>query len=120
MSIEFSGSLKNKRLEKQIIDLVISEINANFHDVTAMKLDIELINEIANLIEDTVKCNKIKKIDKLALFMKIHYSVFGITSEAEKSVIKNNIEYLHSNNKIKARSLMKKVLGFVKNVMVKK
>lgn len=117
MSIEFSGSLKTKQLEKKVIDLVTSEVNNNFHNVHALKLDIELINEICNLIEDAVKSNKIKKIDKLALFMKVHLAVFGNVTEQEKSVIASNIEYLHSNNKIKARSLIKKIIGFLKNAI---
>lgn len=120
MSIEFNGSLKSKQLEKKIIDIVVSEVNKNFHSPQALKLDIEMINEICNLIEDAVKSNNIKKINKLELFMKAHLAVFGNVSEQEKNVLVSNIDYLHNNNKIKARSFIKKAISFLKLVITKK
>jgi hypothetical protein len=118
-SIEFNGSLKGKKLEKALIDTAVKEINSNFHNPQALKLDIEVINEICNLIEDAVKSNNLKKINKLELFMKIHLSVFGVSTEQERNVIVNNVSYLHSNGKIKARSLVKKLISFLKLAMIK-
>jgi hypothetical protein len=118
-SIEFNGSLKGKKLEKALIDTAVKEINSNFHNPQALKLDIEVINEICNLIEDAVKSNNLKKINKLELFMKIHLAVFGVSTEQERNVIVNNVSYLHSNGKIKARSLVKKLISFLKLAMIK-
>lgn len=120
MSIEFNGSLKSKQLEKKIIDTVVSEVNKNFHNPQGLKLDIEMINEICNLIEDAVKSNRIKKINKLELFMKAHLAVFGVSTEQERNVIASNIDYLHNNGKIKARSIIKKLINFLKLVITKK
>ena len=111
MSIEFNGSLKNKQLEKKVIDTIVSEV---------IKLDIELINEICNLIEEAVKSNKIKKINKLDLFIKAHTAVFGNITEQEKAVLISNIEYLHNNGKIKALSISKKIINFLKELITKK
>ena len=120
MSIEFNGSLKNKQLEKKVIDTIVSEVIGNFQNYHSLKLDIELINEICNLIEEAVKSNKIKKINKLDLFIKAHTAVFGNITEQEKAVLISNIEYLHNNGKIKALSISKKIINFLKELITKK
>ena len=120
MSIEFNGSLKNKQLEKKVIDVIVSEVIGNFQNYHSLKLDIELINEICNLIEEAVKSNRIKKINKLDLFIKAHNAVFGNITDPEKAVLISNIEYLHNNGKIKALSISKKIINFLKDFITKK
>ncbi len=120
MSIEFNGSLKGKQLEKKVIDTIVAEVIGNFQNYHSLKLDIELINEICNLIEEAVKSNRIKKINKQELFMKAHLAVFGNITEQEKAVLISNIEYLHNNNKIKALSISKKIINFFKEFIIKK
>ena len=120
MSIQFNGSLKSKQLEKKVIDTIVSEVIANFQNYHSLKLDIELINEICNLIEEAVKSNRIKKINKQELFMKAHLAVFGNITEQEKAVLISNIDYLNNNGKIKALSISKKVVNFLKDIITKK
>jgi hypothetical protein len=52
--------------------------------------------------------------------MKAHLAVFGISTEQERNVIASNIDYLHNNGKIKARSIVKKLISFLKLVITKK
>jgi len=116
--MEYNGSLKNKNVEKKIIDMVLEELKNNFQNPQELKHNLEILNEICNLIENAVHDNKIKKINKLDLCLKICSCAFQL-NDADKQIIMQNVEYLHSNGKIKRTKLIKKVVNILKGLLIK-
>lgn len=117
--IEYSGNLKNLQIESLLIKKVSEQIKSDFPNLLDIKFNIELIGEICNCIEDIVKSQKLKRVNKLDLFFKVHDRIFGMISEPERKLVIQVIDYLHSNDKIKVRPFFKKVIRFVSKLVRK-
>jgi hypothetical protein len=74
-------------------------------------MNVDLIRQICCTIEDMASG---QKVDELELFMKIHRACFGQIDANDVQTLTNIIKYLNDNNKIKARSLISKILRFLK------
>ena len=115
--IEMKGSLKKLKLENMLTQQIRNEINSNFLNAQDVKMNVDLIRQICCTIENYVNG---EKVDKLALFMQIHETCFGMIDEKDKQTLANIIKYLNDNKKIKARSLLSKVFRFLKAILLKK
>jgi len=118
--ILYKGNLKNLQLENLLIRKVSEQIKKDFGNILEVKFNVELISEICNCIEEVVKSENLQKVDKLDLFFKIYAGIFGAIPEAEKKLVKEVIEYLHNNDKIKPRKLIRKAYLFIKSIILKK
>lgn len=115
--IEMKGSLKGIRLESMLLQQIKNELLQSFPDLQNVRMNVDLINQICNVIENTLSG---KKVNKLEMFMKIHKYCFGVMEPKDAEIITNIIEYLHKNDKIKARSILNKIYRFLKSLVVKK
>lgn len=107
--VEYKSSIKNIALEQKIIKLISEQLKRDFPAVDVIKFNIDIVNDICNCIEEMVDENKLSKVNKLDLFLKIYGSVFGNLNENDKKIIIQIVEYLHTNGHIKVRPFFTKI-----------
>jgi hypothetical protein len=114
--IKLKGNLKSIKKESDLVKAIKVEIEENFQDLNSVKMNVDLINQICNVIESS----KLK--NKKEVFMKIYTQVFQKMNIDNKEIqmVGEIIEYLHSNNRIKAQSILSKLYRMIKNVVLKK
>ena len=95
-------------LKKQIVDHLQS-----IPDLNNLKNSVELVEFVANLVENSLKNNKKKKIDKRALVTEIIYTVHTLTPD-EILNIGRNIDYLFENGMIKKQTMRLLLQGVMK------
>ena len=118
--INYKGSLKNLKLENELIQQIQRELRESFPHIENVKLNLDLVKQICKANETTCKVNGLEKVDKLELFFKIYESTFGRLDERDRQFLASMINYLHKNNMIHARSLMSRVWKFAKNYFLKR
>jgi len=120
-TVNYKGNLKNLQLENLLIKSICEQIKNDFPNIEAIKLNVELINEICNIIEEVVVSKKLKNVVKIDLFYKIYASLFGQPNlDMNKHFIISTIDYLHFHNRIKTISKTKKFIKFLKNIFFTK
>lgn len=98
--VAITPNLSNEVKVQQIKEKVITRLGELKIIDAKFKNNQDVLLLICNLIEHTVKDKKIKKKE---LVLEIIQSVYNPTA-AEKIIIENNIEFLHSNKAIKKLS----------------
>jgi hypothetical protein len=91
------NSLKRAITKNKIFEEIISELQ-KIADLPILKLDLELLSYVCNLVENLVK--KKTQIDKKALVLEIFSKLFPDISTDDIQQIDKNIEYLFENGKI--------------------
>ena len=91
---------KLKHLEKiaELSKALVLKIQA-FPEINELKLDLDIMLYVCNIIENEVKQNKTKSIDKKALVVSILSKVLPHTP-VELALLNKQIEFLHSNHLI--------------------
>jgi len=98
--IAITPNLANEVKLQQIKEKVVARlVELKINDVK-FKNNQDVLLLICNLVEHLTKDKKIKKKD---LVLEILQSMFSLTP-AERAIIENNIEFLHSNKAIKKLS----------------
>ena len=115
----YNGNLKNIQVENLLIKKISEQIKLDFPDISDIKFNIELIGEICNAIEEIVKTENLTKVNKLELFYRVYERIFGGIPEQERKMLFQVIEYLHNNDKIKVRPVIKKIVRFLKGLIKK-
>jgi hypothetical protein len=115
--VEMKGSLKKIKLENMLIQQIRNEIHTSFVNTQDVKMNEDLIRAICCAIENNVNG---QKVDKLVLFFKIYRMTFGEIDEKDKLYLTTVIKILNDNSKIKARSLLSKLVRFLKAIILKK
>ena len=118
--INYKGSLKNLKLENELIQQVKQELHQSFPNIENVKLNLDLVKQICKVIETVCKINNLEKVDKLELFFKIYENTFGRLDERDKQFLTSMINYLHKNNMIHCRSLSSRLFRLVKNYFLKR
>jgi len=120
MNCPYKGKLKLLKKDSQLIQAIYEDVKRNFADVNSLKFNIELINKIANEIEDyhKYKLGK-KKIDKIDLFFKIYETIYGQLNDKDKMQIVDTLTFLNDNKKIKPRKIIRFLFDILKNVFFK-
>lgn len=115
--VEFKNSLskvcKVADLSKSIIDQIKSK-NINLND---LRFDLELTTYICNVIENEIMSTE--KDEKIKIIVNIINQLYTL-SDADKSIIESQIEYLLNNKKIKKIKTSKWVWKSTKNWFIKK
>jgi hypothetical protein len=100
--------LKNNLLldwkKQDVKSKIISRVNELNINVSQYKTDNEFLTLICNLIEYLV--TKKDNINKKELVLSVYNDLFGLSSE-EQETLKNNIDIVHLQKKIKAVSYWK-------------
>jgi hypothetical protein len=115
--VEMKGSLKKIKLENILIQQIRNKIHASFVNAQDVKMNEDLIRAICCAIENNVDG---QKIDKLELFFKIYGVTFGETDVKDVHFLTTVIKILYDNGKIKARSMLSKLLRFLGGGLLKK
>ena len=104
-----SLTLKNE-LQQQLIDLLKAKPG-----IMNLKLNHELTLQICNIIENKIKNNKKKKIDKKMLVTEVFRAVHNLTAN-DVIILGEQIDYMFRNGDIKKipiRLLMQSILKFL-------
>ena len=114
--IKPSNSLwKSAKIEKTK-NKILGAITAMPAIIRAQKHNMELLTMISNMVEHKID-NKGKKdklkIDKKALVVEIYNALYGTLNPQDVQTLMDNIEYLHSNDKIIKYPLWRVFLGSV-------
>jgi hypothetical protein len=113
--------LKNNLLldwkKQDVKSKIISRVNELNINVSQYKTDNEFLTLICNLIEYLV--TKKDNINKKELVLSVYNDLFGLSSE-EQETLKNNIDIVHLQKKIKAVSYWKLFKCGVKEFIFKK
>jgi len=113
--------LKNNLLldwkKQDVKTKIISRVNELNINVSQYKTDNEFLTLICNLIEYLV--TKKDNINKKELVLSVYNDLFGLTPE-EQETLKNNIDIVHLQKKIKAVSYWKLFKCGVKEFLFKK
>jgi Leucine-rich repeat (LRR) protein len=114
--------LKNNLLldwkKQDVKTKIISRVNELNINVSQYKTDNEFLTLICNLIEYLV--TKKDNINKKELVLSVYNDLFGLTPE-EQETLKNNIDIVHLQKKIKAVSYWKLFkCGFKEFLFVKR
>jgi hypothetical protein len=119
--IKLKNSLKAHIFEQNLNTTIIDELK-KIPNIEEIQTDPELLEFICNLVENMVQSNNRKsksKIDKKKVVGKIYKQLFNITDE-KLNILGGQIEYLHSNKKIKKIPFSKKAYIFLKNFFLTK
>jgi hypothetical protein len=79
--IEMKGSLKQIKLENALVQKIRNELCDSLPNMQEVKMNVVLIRQMCCAIENNVNG---QKVDKLALFMKIHRNCFGQMDDKEE------------------------------------
>ena len=113
--------LKNNLLldwkKQDVKTKVISRINELNVNITQYRNDNEFLTLICNLVEYLV--TKKDNINKKELVLSVYNDLFGLNSE-EQETLKNNIDIVHLQKKIKAVSYWKLFKCCIKEFIFKK
>ena len=113
--------LKNNLLadwkKNDVKSKIISRINELNINVSQYKNDNEFLTLVCNLVEYLVV--KKDNIDKKEIVVLVYYDIFGLCPEEQKS-LKNNIDIIHLQKKIKKVSWWKLFKCGVSEWMFKK
>jgi len=101
--VNLKNNLFKDAKASEVKDKIIERIK-KLPNYTQYKSDVELLLLICNLLEYLI--NKKDKLDKKQLCLEIMNNLFVFSPDELKS-IENNIEFLHSNKKIKKQSYYK-------------
>lgn len=111
---------KLKHLEKiaELSKSLVTRIQS-YPDLNDLKLDLDIILYICTIIENEIKQNKTKSIDKKALVISILTKIHPHTAP-ELVILNKQIEFLHSNSLINKISQIEKNGKAVFDWMIKK
>lgn len=108
--VKFKKTLKGFHLEKSLKALIREKITA-INDFIKLKLDTELTKFVCNIVENAItKKSKKNKIDKKALVLEVLTEIFNLKPD-EQTLVKGQVEYLHSNNEISKIPMSEFVFG---------
>lgn len=115
--MSLTSSVKPKRdLKKKLkINRILSDLKEELKDFSVtelqeMRLNSELLKHVCNLVESSIK--KKYKPNKKDIVLSIISKLIPSISDPDKKQLADNIEFLHSNNKIKKYTFCKKLGAF--------
>lgn len=111
---------KIKRLERiaELSKGIVAKIQA-MPDLQDLKFDPDIILYVCNVIENNIKQNESKTIDKKKIVIDILQKCHPFTAP-ELIILNKMIEFLHSNQLIKAITMVEKNGAKLLNWMIKK
>ena len=109
VDVPYDKSLEKHNIFNVLKAGIIQKIN-EIPDVQKLRLHPELTSLVCNIVENSIKNNgKNHKIDKKQLVIEILCAPFSLNAN-EIQYIKDQIDYLYTNGKIKALPILKVIL----------
>lgn len=109
--IDLKHGLKNHSNKHTLIDEIVSFVKSKFPaNIIELKLNIQLTKLVCDIIEDRLPNNK-KQVDKLDVLLLVLQRIFAETglNLSDTNIIKQQVEFLVDNKKIKGIRVVKKV-----------
>lgn len=97
--VKFKNKLKKHAKIGDIINNVVLKLQT-IPNYTELKNDLELLLYVCSIVENEIKQNKTRTVDKKEVVLNILTQLFGFSDE-EKDLISKQIEFLHTNSLIK-------------------
>ena len=97
-SIKLNDKLKHLEKIAELSKAIIAKI-ISLPDLPDLKLDLDIILYICNIMENEIKQNSVKSIDKKSLVVSILSKIHPHTP-IELALLNKHIEFLHSNKLI--------------------
>ena len=109
--IDLKHGLKNHSNKHTLIEDIVTFVKSKFpNNIIDLKLNIQLTKLVCDIIEDRLPNNK-KQVDKLDVLLLVLQRIFAETglNLADTNIIKQQVEFLIDNKKIKGIRVVKKV-----------
>jgi len=117
--VEFKNTVAAHIKQNKIIDDVV-EIIIKIPDFLKLKMDPEIVNYCCNVVENLIKKEDKKEINKLNLVTSILIKAWDLKEEADLDYIIKQIKFVVNNNQVKKISKSKKYKKYIKDWIVKK
>ena len=116
--IKESDKIKHLNKLSEISKGIIAKVQA-MPDINELKLDLDIILYVCNLIENNIKQNETKSIDKKKIVIDIIQKCTPLNAP-EVLILNKMIEFLHSNHLINKISKIEKTGSKLLNWALKK
>ena len=119
--IKFKNNLSKHNVVYSLIDQISSKIKL-IPQYEKIRIEIELVKCVANIVENYVQKNNSKqknKVDKKQLVIDSLHEVFNY-NEQEKNLVSSLIDYLFNNEQIRRSSFYKLTKNFLISFIKKK
>ena len=114
--VKFRKSLKLALSQEKLIADIIEDVKSQIVEINlnAHKHDLEMLLDICNCVEDSIKSAKKgkKKINKKDIVLKVYAELYA---DIDLNVVDSAIETLFDNKMIKKSSYMRLIFKFVTN-----
>jgi hypothetical protein len=114
--VNFKNNVNTHVLVQDIKTQLLTKLG-NIPNILLLKNDIELTLYVCNCVENMIA--KGSKLDKKSLVVDVLGCVFQLTDE-EKTAVKNTIDFLFSNKKIKIASAYKQYFKMISEWITRK
>ena len=119
--IKFKNNLSKHNVVYSLIDQISSKIKL-IPQYEKIRIEIELVKCVANIVENYVQKNNSKqknKVDKKQLVIDSLHEVFNYNDQ-ERNLVSSLIDYLFNNNQIRRSSFYKLTKNFLISFIKKK
>ena len=119
--IKFKNTLKAHVIEQKLFNLITCELKG-IPNIAEIQHNIELVEYVCNLIENSVKKNNRKsksRVDKKKVVIRIFQSFFGL-DDRQVEILDGQIDYLYQNGQIARLPLSQRLYAIVKNFFLTK
>lgn len=117
--VEFKNTVAAHIKQNKIIDDVV-EIIKKIPDYIKLKFDPEIIVYCCNIVENLIKIEDKKEINKLNLVTTILIKIWDIKEDNELDYIIKQIKYVVNNNQVKKVSKSKKYKKYIKDWIIRR
>ena len=118
-ALELKHSIKRHCDYHGLLRGLASKLQEEVPDILGLRLDPELTLLACNIIENVIPKGNPFGLEKMSLVCDVLDAIFTFV-EFEKEQIKVQINFLHSNEKIKKLKLRTKAFRFISEILVRK
>jgi hypothetical protein len=119
--IKLKNTLKAHVIEQNLFNLITYELKG-IPNISEIQHNIELVEYVCNLIENSVKKNNRKsksRVDKKKVVIRIFQTFFGL-DDRQVEILDGQIDYLYQNGQIARLLLSQRLYAIVKNFFLTK
>ena len=119
--IKLKNTLKAHVIEQKLFNLITCELKG-IPNIAEIQHNIELVEYVCNLIENSVKKNNRKsksRVDKKKVVIRIFQTFFGL-DDRQVEILDGQIDYLYQNGQIARLLLSQRLYAIVKNFFLTK
>lgn len=118
-NVKMKNSVLKHALFYNVVTSVVDAITLQLPNVKFLKLDVELTQTICNAVINLITKKQEKLLVMTELYLAVILKLFELSPD-EVIQIRNQIEYLENNNKIKRITLKKKIWRWVSGWIIRR